>query len=220
MENRPVISIVSRYFLPGQEGKHNEYYEKWFFEAYVPFLSESAGLRAAERYRIVKENPDYPKYMQIWYFNNLKEHQMFEKSEEFQAILSAMDANFPGTDFRWWVQYWVADSWQHGRLGQSLEAKDGAVIHMEASQGHLEEEKYFPMLINTEQARRIDRCRIVKENPKYPSFLSIFRFQTIEMFEDWEKRRKTATVKSDYADTSIKSPSWYIQYQLTRSWRK
>jgi hypothetical protein len=220
MENAPVISIVSRYFLPGEEGKHNDYYEKWFFEAYVPFLNENVGLKGAERYRIVKDNPDYPKYIQLWYFKNLKEYQTFEKSEECQAVLSAMDANFPGTDFRWWAQYWVVNSWRSGTLGQSPEATDGAIIHMEVSKEHSSDDNYFPMLVKTGEARRIDLCRIVKENPKYPSFLSIFRFQTVALFEDWEKRRKTATVKSNCADASNVNPIWNVQYQLTRSWRQ
>jgi hypothetical protein len=220
MENAPVISFVSRYFLPGDEAKHNDYYEKWFFDAYVPFLAENVGLRGAERYRIIHDNPDYPRYMQLWYFNNLKEYQAFEKSDELMAILSAMDANFPGTDFRWWVQYRVVKSWQSGRLGQFPEPTDGAIIHLETSQEPVNDEKYNTELIKTGEARRVDLCHLVKTNPKYPTFLAIFRFPTIALFEDWRQKRKQAALTPEAAAAPGAGPSWNIQYQLTRSWQR
>lgn len=221
MESLPIVSMIARTFMPWEETRHNEYFERWFFKAYVPLLGSLAGFNAVERYRIVKNNPDYPKYIQMWHVTNLKELQTFEKSPEFIAILNSMNANFPGTDFRWWAQYYVVSSWGEKKPTDSQKDVSGGVIHIEGSNiSHENDKKYFPLLIGTEGAKRIDRCRIVKDNPKYPSYLTIFGFNNIKEFGEWEKSRADAASPKDANTDSVKEKSWYVQYQLMKSWRK
>ncbi len=112
MEEKPVIHIAARSFKPEEEEKHNNYFEKWFYEAYVPRLGEVTGLKGADRYRIVKESPRYPKYIQILQFDNLKAYEEYERSPDLAAMRTSFDANFPGSDYRWFVQYQLARSWR------------------------------------------------------------------------------------------------------------
>jgi len=112
IDNQPVIHIVARTFKPEEEDKQNEFYEKWFYEAYIPLLGEVTGLRSANRYKIVKENPRYPKYIHIFRFDNLKSFNDYNKSEEINAVRQSVDANFPGNDYTWWVQYQQTLNWR------------------------------------------------------------------------------------------------------------
>lgn len=112
MEEKPVIHIAARSFKPEDEEKHNDYYENWFYKTYIPLLGEVTGLTSAERYRIVKENPSYPKYMQILHFDDLRSFQEYDKNKELLAVRQAIDVKFPGTDWRWYVQYQRTMSWK------------------------------------------------------------------------------------------------------------
>jgi hypothetical protein len=112
MDNQPVIHIVGRNFKPEDEDRQNEFYQNWFYKTYVPLLGNVTGLRGVDRYQVVKESPKYPKYIQIFRFDNLKAFQEFDKNEELNAVRRSVDANFPGTDYAWWVQYQRTISWR------------------------------------------------------------------------------------------------------------
>ena len=112
LDNQQVIHITARSFTPEDEDRQNEFYINWFYKTYIPLLGNVTGLRAADRYQIVKENPKYPKYIQIMRFDNLKSFQEYDKSEELNAVRRSMDANFPGSDYAWYVQYQRRNSWR------------------------------------------------------------------------------------------------------------
>jgi hypothetical protein len=113
MENAPVIHIAARSFKPEDEKKQSDFYEKWFYDAYIPILSEKVpGLNSVERYRIVKENPKYPEYIMTFGFDNLKSFQDYNNHVEMAAIRHVIDTNFPETDYTWFVQYQQTKSWR------------------------------------------------------------------------------------------------------------
>jgi heme-degrading monooxygenase HmoA len=110
--NAPVIHIAARTFKPEDEERHRQFYEKWFYEAYIPLLSNATGIRGVDSYRIVEENPKYPKYMMIFHFSSLKDFQDFNNNAELNGVRRAGDANFPGQDYAWYAQYQLTQSWR------------------------------------------------------------------------------------------------------------
>jgi hypothetical protein len=75
VENVPVIFITGVNCQPGEEVKLN----RWYNESHVPMLMSYEGLKAAERFRILKENPEYPTYIALYNYVNL---EYFEKQGE------------------------------------------------------------------------------------------------------------------------------------------
>ncbi len=110
--DQQVIHITARNFKKEEEDRQNEFYENWFYKTYIPMLGNVTGLRAADRYQLTRDNPRYPKYIQIFRFDDLKSFQQYDKSEELNAVRQSMDANFPGSDYTWWVQYQRRISWR------------------------------------------------------------------------------------------------------------
>jgi hypothetical protein len=112
-ENAPVIHIAGRNFRPEDDARQHDFYDKWLYEAYIPTVSQSIpGLLSVDRYHIVKENPKYPQYIMTYSFDNLKSFQNYNNHVETAAMRHVIDANFPETDYTWFVQYQLTKSWR------------------------------------------------------------------------------------------------------------
>jgi antibiotic biosynthesis monooxygenase (ABM) superfamily enzyme len=230
MENAPVIHIVARTFKPEDEERTYAYYEKWFFEAFVPLMAEFKGFQGLGFYRIFREDTAYPRYLMVFHFENIHAFREYDRSQELVGIREALGKNFPGSDYSWFVQYLMVKEW-----GNEPAARTGSVIapfiHFEGVNLKPEAEEayrgwlgasgdrmYASLLAGGVRVVNIAIGRIIRSSTTHPAYLAVFHFPDRQAFTDWEKSPVMAAIRRNRP--SPPSPVWYVQYELTKSWRK
>jgi hypothetical protein len=121
--NPPVILLEGYRLSPETEEKYNTWFAKWGHEVYIPLLMKLSGLKQYVQYRLASYNitdglaprrpVEYPPYLNIFTFENLKACEEYEKSLELAALKGATQALLPrGLDYKWYVQYQLMKSWR------------------------------------------------------------------------------------------------------------
>jgi len=120
IENAPIMYLEA--FRLSQE--EQEKYHKWFTDygcnLFMPLIMKLPGLLGYDWYedtglrrRQELRELEYPRYLSIIYFENLKAYEDFIKSPELAALQKSMRNVFPrGLNLKWHVQYQLEKSWK------------------------------------------------------------------------------------------------------------
>ena len=118
--NAVTISLLGFKISNERLDEFESWLNEWAFRAYIPILAKLPGIKAANFYNFTgrtsqKEivDPDYPQSLAIFYFEDLKSYDNFEKSPELAVFRKAIKSDFPsGVNIRWNVQYQLVKSFR------------------------------------------------------------------------------------------------------------
>ena len=120
IENAPILHLEA-YRLSVED---LEKYDKWFIDycahVFIPLFMKQAGLKGYDYFRYVGvsvnyENlqQEYPACLSAIYFENIKDFENFEKSNDLEACKKTLRDIFPrGPSYQWYVQYQLVKSWR------------------------------------------------------------------------------------------------------------
>jgi hypothetical protein len=115
------IMLLEAYRISAEE---KDKYYKWFNDygcnLFMPLIMKLPGLKGCDWYEYTKlhrikeiRELNYPEYLSIIYFENLKAFDDFEKSPELVALQKSMRSVFPrGLNLQWHVQYELIKSFR------------------------------------------------------------------------------------------------------------
>ena len=110
MATKPVIHVVGTECPPEMEEK----FDRWYSERHVPDLLKFKGLKKVTRYKILRPNEEYPKFLTVY---------EFESREQFEAYFVSPERSAAAEDWRniqqklkasqkWAVQFETIKTWQ------------------------------------------------------------------------------------------------------------
>jgi heme-degrading monooxygenase HmoA len=120
IENAPVMHLEA-YRMPNEE---QEKYNKWFNEygsrVFIPLFMKTCGLKGYDYLKYSGFGPvnqaretEYPQYLSVLYFEDVKAFEHFQESPEQVSFQSALRNVFPfGLNYKWYVQYQLVKSWR------------------------------------------------------------------------------------------------------------
>ena len=249
MENAPVINLTGYTPAPGTDADTWNRYDQWSQEVYHPLmLLKVAGLTGTDRYRIVKENPAYPLQVTIMHYGNLKLWEDSLKSPERIAVAGELTAWTKRRimEVTWSNPYELLKSFRSEQTSttgkEDTRIDDAPFMHLEAYYLRPEsQEKYrewlinfgfnafIPLFLRLPGLKGYDCYKNAGLKGLYderewdlPPFLSILYFATIEAFENYTRSPELIAFQKSLR--SVFPPGlnfiWYVQYQLTKSFRK
>jgi len=126
VENSPVIHLEGYALSDTEQKRYDTWFNKYGREVFIPLLMKSTGLIDYRRYRFIdvpstglsdiqtpKRSVEYPPYLSILTFANIKTFESYEASLELAAFKSAIQGQFPlGLNYKWYVQYQLTQSWR------------------------------------------------------------------------------------------------------------
>ncbi len=221
----PVINVVGSRCRPEEEAKFN----KWYDEVHIPMLMKFKNMLAVARFKILKENPDYPTYLAIYQFLNKESYEAYEKSPELAKALAETKVSWPnGLDRMWRVQYEHLRDWQGEVKGAG---RGKPLLHIVGARPKPEDEIRFnkwydqthvPWLMKTGVIKEAVRYKILKDSKDYPQYLAVYYFQSKKAFETFsdhpERLAAVKELQESWPDGI--GTTWRVQYQMLKSWSK
>jgi hypothetical protein len=119
IENAPIMHLEAYRPTPEEQEKYVKWLSNFGYE-FVPLFMKLAGLKGYDFFKDtghevmgeVRET-EYPAYLSIQYFENLKSFEDYTKSKELVIFQKALRNVFPrGLNYKWYVQYQLAQSWR------------------------------------------------------------------------------------------------------------
>lgn len=118
--DRPVMYIESYKMPLGEQGKYVNWLSSFGYNAYLPVLMRSSGLKEYDHYMVMNVDrgttvpikyPDNPPYVSFFYFGNVDDYQQFKSSPELAVFRERIQSGFQG-EVRWSVGYQLVKSWR------------------------------------------------------------------------------------------------------------
>jgi len=105
-----VINIRGMDCAPEIEEKFN----KWYNEVHIPMLLKSGQVKRATRFARVGDDPNYPKYLAIYEFEDKAAFAKYNTSPAMAAVLEEMEQSWPegGFESKWRAQYEAIKTWE------------------------------------------------------------------------------------------------------------
>jgi hypothetical protein len=224
MDN-PVIDIVAGSPRPEDIDK----LALWYNDVHVPMLMKY-GVKSAERFKILTENSDYPTFLGIYHYANLRGYEERQSPQASTEISKDVQTRWPnGHGVRWHVLYIERKKWSASRL---VALSPGTVIHLvgvngpapgkDAEFNYWYDNTHVPWLMKTGAVIEAVRYRITQESKDYPAYLAVYYFENPKAFEAFSNHpERLAAVKelNEHWPEGIGSV-WRVQYQMIKGWKK
>jgi len=118
IENAPIMHLEAYRLSPENQGKYFNWFAEFGCKIFIPLFLRSPGLKGYDWFKFTglarsKEVRDleYPAYLSVVYFENIKSFEDFTKSPEQVAFQKALRTGFPrGLKYEWYVQYELTNS--------------------------------------------------------------------------------------------------------------
>ena len=245
MANSTLINLTFEQGVPGADEAAVKRYYNWADEVYNPMLQQVNGVMGADRYRIIRETPEYPPEGSIRHHENFDTWGAYEQTQQGSAIRGEMESWVKRRvmEFVWSAAYELINSFSLESLGnKDTRIENAPIMHLEAyrlSPG--EQEKYvtwfneygawifIPLFLRLPGLKRYDwfkdtgrRRRTFTRESEYPPYLFILYFNDIKSFESFTKSPELTAFNQALRTVFPYGLNykWYVQYQLTKSWRK
>lgn len=250
MENTPLITLAGRSPYPDVDPELWERYTKWVREVYIPLIMKDMPRKGIDIYQIVRRNQLYPFLLSVHHHENSTVLQNYQRTQTPQQtalnndFASWRQRNI--VDTIWGAGYSLLKSFR-SRLSfpsDNLDTRieNAPVMHFEAcflspeNQGKYHNwfsesgcKIFIPLFVNLPGLKGYDWYRLTNlgtrrdaRDTEYPPYLSIIYFDNIHSFETFEKSKELyafqKTVRSVFP-LGLKY-DWYVEYELTQSWRK
>jgi len=248
MENAPILSLAGISRFPGADLEAWDRYNKWLSEVYATLLMKAAERTGMDIYQIVRESPEYPSGVFFVHYLNLSAWQDARKIPESAAITEEF-RNWQKRnviDYAWSGVYQLVKSFRNVRAlsGTRLDSRieNASVMHFEAYRLSPEEQDkynawfaeyavniFMPLFMKLPGLKGYDfykhtgfAARNDVRETEFPASLSVVYFENIQAFENFEKSIELETFRKTMWNVFPRGLNfkWYVQYQLTQSWRK
>jgi hypothetical protein len=243
MENAPVIMLHG--IKPPVNSDVEERYHKWYDEVYTPIIMRDPRLLASLRYQIVNESPEYPKDLNIRYFENLEAYEEFYISPDVVNILKDVATTWPkhGREVIWEPIYQPLVSFNSNFIdfSKGKHSDDSPVLSINTYKFSIIEWGKFSMwfgdygvkaflplfrairgLEKYECYKWTGAVRQAAKVKEYPIFMTLSYFDSLNSCQYFEaSSEKLAFQSAIQAGFPIGLNSqWNVQYQLVKSFRK
>ena len=225
MEKVPFIHIVASSPRPEDVAK----LAAWYKDVHVPMLMKY-GVKSAERFKILAESPDYPTYLNMYHYADLRGYEKRLSPEASNEITKDVQATWPnGYGIRWRVGYLEHKKW---RAPGAAPLTEGAVIHIVGVNGPaLDKDVEFNQwydnthvswLMKTGTIAEAARYRIFQLSKDYPTYLAVYYFENkgnYKTFTDHPERLAAVKELTEHWLGGIGS-MWRVQYQMVKGWKE
>jgi hypothetical protein len=213
MDNRPLIRLSAHRIQPDYEDR----FRNWLMEVYYPLLITVPEYKGIDTCRIVKDNPQYERYLHINYYRNQAEALQVRQNPKVIDITKDLNANSSRIELVWFAAYELLATFNREKPGPgklaALPSVNAPIINIEGYSIHSEDpskfetwltkwgyELYVPWLVKLPGLKEyslykqynlgITGLTDVYKNSQsfqYPTYLSIVRFENIASYENYEK---------------------------------
>ena len=120
IKNAPFLHVEAYKFTAEDSEKYNKWFTDYSSDVFLPLLMNQAGLKGYDYFKYVGLSinyeklieKDYPTYVSVNYFEDIKDFENFENSKELAACKKTLRSIFPnGLRYQWYVQYHLVKSW-------------------------------------------------------------------------------------------------------------
>jgi hypothetical protein len=188
--------------------------------------------------------------LQIFHYEDSAGLEVAQKSPEYSSEYNSLASEFSSwmkrgvLDFTWSAVYELLKSYRsessNSEDQMDTRIENAPFLHLEAYRLTVEDsEKYnkwfidycsnifIPLFVRQSGLKGYDyfeylRISVFNLQVEYPTYLSAIYFDSISDFENFEKSKELEVCRKTLRDIfphGLKY-EWYIQYQLTQSWRK
>ena len=85
-------------------------------------------------------------------------------------------------------------------------------------------EVHCPMVMESEDLKKVTRYERIGDDAKYPKYVTINEFEDQEAYDKWAKSealaKATAEARKTWAEQGGGSLKWRMQYKLIKSWER
>lgn len=232
---------------PGTADDIVQRYFNWVDEAYSPMMMKLTGVTGSDRYTILHKNPEYPSFGMVRHNESIGAYQNALKSPEQMAVSEDLNSwvRRGVREGVWSAAYELVQGFRDltvpsgGKKDTKIE--NAPFMHLEAHRMNPEEQgkynKWFneygrvfiPLFTKTCGLKGYDylkHCGFASaaqaRETEYPPYLSILYFEDQKAFEHFEESPEQVSFQSALRNIFPLGLNykWYVQYQLTQSWRK
>jgi hypothetical protein len=120
IENAPIMHLEAYRLSPPEQEKYIKWFDEYGSKIFIPLFLESPGLKrydwfkdTGRRRRTFTRESEYPPYLSIMYFDDIKSFETYTKSASLIAFNKALRTVFPyGLNYKWYVEYQLVKSWR------------------------------------------------------------------------------------------------------------
>jgi antibiotic biosynthesis monooxygenase (ABM) superfamily enzyme len=119
IENAPIMHLEAYRMSLEEQEKYNKWFNELGGRVFVPLFMKTCGLKGYDYMKFSSpggsqaRETEYPAYLSILYFEDIKTFEHFEESAELVSFQSALCNVFPlGLNYKWYVQYQLLKSWR------------------------------------------------------------------------------------------------------------
>lgn len=240
MANGPVIMVMGTECPPEIE----EAWSRWYTEKHVPDVLKFSGIRNATRYRIrpgqAKANPECPKYVAIYEYENWQAVEGYNNSPQRQAAVKDWNDNWApkGARLAWRIYYQPIKSWPGG-----IQPERPSVILLvgtECEAGLDDEwnrwynERHVPDLLKFKDMKKASRYHILNPDKpaagvaaesaaQYPTYLTIYEFDSLKAVDAYNRSPALEVAHADWVGNWENKGArlvWRACYEPIKSWSR
>jgi heme-degrading monooxygenase HmoA len=249
MENAPVITLRFFNIVPGANIEVWDRFNKWFAEVYGAMLfMKTQGATGSDFYRLIGDTPEYPRMGCFSHRENLSSWKAATETPEITSVQDEFITweKRGVTESIWSAVYALIKSYRSDPAlsGQKEDTRieNAPIMHLEAYRLSPEnQEKYsnwfaefgckifIPLFMRSPGLKGYDwfkftglaRSKEVRDL-EYPANLSVVYFENLPAFESFTKSPEQVAFQKALRTVFPRGLKyeWYVQYELTNSWRK
>jgi hypothetical protein len=226
MENVPVIDIVASSPL----SQDTEKLEAWYSNVHISMIMKY-GAESVERFKALNENSDYPVYLNMYHYPNIRGYDQRFSPEASAEISKDLQATWPnGHGVRWHVWYVEYKKWGVATAIPILKNTIMYIIGTNSPSPEKDAEfntwydnTHIPWLMKTGMLVGAVRYRIMFENKDYPSYLAIYYYDNRARYDEFfDHPERLAALKElhEHWPNWNDIMTWSLEYEFQKSWRK
>jgi len=120
IENAPFLHLEACRFTAEDSEKYNKWFVDYCSNIFIPLFMKQHGLQGYDYFKYIGVSvmhnifeTEYPTYFSAIYFENMKDFENFEKSNELEVCKKTLRDIFPrGLKYEWYVQYQLVRSYK------------------------------------------------------------------------------------------------------------
>lgn len=85
------------------------------------------------------------------------------------------------------------------------------------------DEIHVPLLLKFQGIKEVTRYKIVNETEEYPTYLTIYNFESQKAYEAYETSPELAAAREEMRETwkdGGYEVKWRVQYELMKTWKR
>jgi hypothetical protein len=248
-EQALVINFAGTSPAPGVDGATWERYSKWVGEVYYPLVyMKSSSVRGIDRYRIIKENPEYSSTMTVLHYPDFAARVSHGNDPERNAVREEFDTwvRRRVIDYLWSQTYALTSGFRGDQAGinprPDTMIDNPSFLHVEGYRLAPEEQPkydrwleesginvFMPLFLQLPGLKGYDFYRNTNRKDdrvlrewEYPHSLSLVYFADADSFEHYQNSRELVAYQKSLRSVFPcgLSLKWYVQYRLLKTWRK